>query len=55
SGQISKTCLSHTCVLSFNECLVSLMTSKCDSLVLGLKRKVLCLRLPESHCEQSGH
>lgn len=32
----------HIVSLSFNECLVSLMTSKCVSLVLGLKRNVLC-------------
>lgn len=30
----------HSVALSFNECLVSLITSKCDSWVLGLKRKV---------------
>lgn len=33
----------HIVSQSFNECLVSLMTSKRDSLVLGLKRKVLCI------------
>lgn len=31
----------HIVSLSFNECLFSLMTSKCDSLVLGLTRKAL--------------
>lgn len=31
----------YTVALSFSECLVSLMTSKCDSFVLGLKGKVL--------------
>lgn len=38
---ISTRVIWHTVSLSFNECLVSLMTFKCDSLVLGLKRKVL--------------
>lgn len=45
----------HSVALSFNECLVSLMTSKCDRLSPWIKEKGPVLHLPQPRCEQSGH